>query len=162
VLAAAPCPCARAASRAACTCTPAARQRYLARLAGPVLDRVDLKIELTPPSADRLPSAPAAAEHSSVVAARVAAARQRAATRLAGTPWRLNAEVPGSQLRRRFPPAAGGMAPLEHAMELGEISGRGMARILGVAWTLADLAGKPRPEAEETGTALSLRLGRPA
>ena len=54
------------------------------------------------------------------------------------------------------------MAPLEHAAGLGAISQRGVARILGVAWTLADLAGKPRPEDQETGLALGLYLGRPA
>ena len=163
VLAASPCPCTRATARdAACGCSPAARRRYQARLAAPLLDRVDLTIELQSPSAGRRPGDAGSAEPSSVVAARVAAARQRAAARLAGTSWRLNAQVPGGELRRRFPPAAGAMAPLEHAAGLGVISQRAVARILGVAWTLADLAGKPRPEDQETGLALSLYLGRPA
>jgi magnesium chelatase family protein len=95
------------------------------------------------------------------VARRVTAARQRAARRLAGTPWRLNAEVPGSELRRRFAPARGALAPLERAMELGEISARGVDRVLRVSWTLADLAGKSCPDAEETCYALGLWLGVP-
>jgi magnesium chelatase family protein len=93
------------------------------------------------------------------VAGRVRAARKRAARRLAGTGWHLNAEVPGSELRRRFAPARGALAPLERAMELGEISARGVDRVLRVSWTLADLAGKQRPDADETCYALGLWLG---
>jgi magnesium chelatase family protein len=94
-----------------------------------------------------------------VVAVGGAAARRRAAHRLAGTSWRVNAEVPGSELRRRFAPAPGALKPLERAIELGEISARGVDRVLRVSWTLADLAGKPRPGADETCYALGLWLG---
>jgi magnesium chelatase family protein len=160
VLAANPCPCARAGSqRGACTCTPLARRRYLGRLSGPLLDRVDLKVEVLPVGRAELLGNGGTAEPSPVVAERVAAARQRTAHRLSGTPWRLNAEVPGSQLRRRFTPAAGALAPLERAMELGEISARGVDRVLRVSWTLADLAGRQRPGAEDTCYALGLWLG---
>jgi magnesium chelatase family protein len=159
VLAANPCPCARGGGgRGACTCTPLARRRYLGRLSGPLLDRVDVKVEVLPVGRAELLS-DTRSESSQTVAARVAAARDRAAARLAGTSWRLNAEVPGSELRRRFTPAPGALAPLEHAMELGEISARGVDRVLRVSWTLADLAGKPRPGAEETCYALGLWLG---
>ena len=160
VLAANPCPCARAAGpRAACTCTPMARRRYLSRLSGPLLDRVDVKVELLPVGRAELLSDRRFAETSATVAKRVELARERAAFRLAGTPWRLNAEIPGSELRRRFVPAPGALTRLERAMELGQISARGAHRILRVSWTLADLAGKPRPTADETGYALSLWLG---
>jgi magnesium chelatase family protein len=160
VLAANPCPCARAGSpRGGCTCAPAARRRYLGRLSGPLLDRVDVKVEVLPVGRVELLSDGRSAEPSSVVAARVTAARQRAARRLAGTSWRLNAEMPGSELRRRFAPAPGALMPLERAMELGEISARGVDRVLRVSWTLADLAGKPRPGADETCYALGLWLG---
>jgi len=160
VLAANPCPCARFGdSRSTCTCTPAARRRYLGRLSGPLLDRVDVKVEVLPVGRAELLSDGRSAEPSSVVADRVVAARRRALRRLAGTPWRLNAEVPGSELRRRFVSAPGALAPLDRAMELGEISARGLDRILRVSWTLADLAGKQRPGAEETCYALALWLG---
>ncbi|HKB30600.1 MAG TPA: ATP-binding protein, partial [Streptosporangiaceae bacterium] len=160
VLAANPCPCARAAgSRAACTCTPMARRRYLGRLSGPLLDRIDVKVELLPVGRAELLSDRRFAETSATVAKRVELARERVAFRLAGTPWRLNAQIPGSELRRRFPPASGALARLERAMELGQISARGVDRVLRVSWTLADLAGKVRPTAEETGYALSLWLG---
>ena len=160
VLAANPCPCARAGSqRGACTCTPLARRRYLGRLSGPLLDRVDVKVEVLPVGRAELLGDGGAAEPSPVVAERVAAARQRTAHRLSGTAWRLNAEVPGSALRRRFTPAPGALAPLERAMELGEISARGVDRVLRVSWTLADLAGRQRPGAEDTCYALGLWLG---
>ncbi len=159
VLAANPCPCARASdSRSTCTCTPTARRRYLGRLSGPLLDRVDVKVEVLPVGRAELLSDGKSAEPSSAVAGRVTAARQRAAHRLAGTSWQLNAEVPGTELRRRFAPAPGALRPLERAMELGEISARGVDRVLRVSWTLADLAG-PRPGAEEVCYALGLWLG---
>jgi magnesium chelatase family protein len=160
VLAANPCPCAKgAATGTACSCTPATKRRYLARLSGPLLDRVDVKVELLPVGRAELLSDRHFTESSPVVAARVAAARERAAARLHGTPWRLNAEIPGSELRRSFPPAPGSLAPLERAMDLGQISARGVDRVIRVAWTLADIAGIARPTVGETSYALGLWLG---
>ena len=153
VLAANPCPCAKGPGpQAACSCTPAARRRYLARLSGPLLDRVDVKVEFLPVGRAELLSDRHFAESSAAVAVRVEAARQRAASRLKDTPWRLNAEIPGSELRRNFSPAPGALAPLERAMDLGEISARGVHRVIRVSWTLADLAGVPRPTVAETVT----------
>ncbi len=160
ILAANPCPCARSsAAGSACTCSPAVRRRYLARLSGPLLDRVDVKVEFLPVRRAELLSDRQLTEPSAVVAARVALARRRAAARLAGTPWRLNAQIPGSELRRRYRPAAGALAPLERAMDLGTVSARGADRILRLSWTLADLAGVPRPGVGEIGYALALWLG---
>jgi magnesium chelatase family protein len=160
VLAANPCPCAKGAGpQAACECTPAVRRRYLARLSGPLLDRVDVKVEFLPVSRRELLSDAAFAEPSGTVAARVAAARERAADRLRDTPWRLNAEIPGSEISRHFRPAPGALRPLERAMDLGQISARGVHRVLRVAWTLADLAALPRPTADQTSYALGLWLG---
>src|SRR5579859_3914244 len=160
VLAANPCPCAKgSATGAACSCTPATRRRYLARLSGPLLDRVDVKVELLPVGRAELLSDRHFTESSPVVAARVAAARERTAARLKCTPWRLNAEIPGSELRRSFPPAAGSLAPLEQAMDRGQISARGVDRVIRVAWTLADIAGIARPTVSETSYALGLWLG---
>jgi magnesium chelatase family protein len=159
VLAANPCPCARVGSGADCTCTPTARRRYLARLSGPLLDRVDVKVEFLPVGRAELLSDRAFSEPSSVVVKRVEAARERAAARLRLSPWRLNAEIPGSELRRSFAPGPGALAPLERAMDLGEISARGVDRVIRVAWTLADLAGVARPRVDETSYALGLWLG---
>jgi len=160
VLAANPCPCAKGtATQAACTCSPTARRRYLARLSGPLLDRVDVKVELLPVSRAELLSDRRFAEPSPVVAARVAAARERTAARLKDTPWRLNAEIPGSELRQAFRPPPSALAPLERAMDRGQISARGVDRVIRVAWTLADIAGLDGPTASETSYALGLWLG---
>src|SRR5215475_1113197 len=160
VLAANPCPCAKgAATGEACTCSPATKRRYLARLSGPLLDRVDVKVELLPVGRAELLSDRHFAESSPVVAARVAAARERAGVRLRHSPWRLNAEIPGRDLRRSFAPGPGALAPVERAMDLGEISARGVDRVIRVAWTLADLAGVGRPTVDETSYALGLWLG---
>jgi magnesium chelatase family protein len=160
VLAANPCPCSRAtSSRAACSCTPLVRRRYLARLSGPLLDRVDVKAEFLPVGKAELLSDRRFTEPSSVVAERVALARQRMAFRLRGTRWRLNAEIPGSELRRRYAPAPGALAPLERAMDLGEISARGVDRVIRLSWTVADLSGVARPTVDEISYALGLWLG---
>jgi magnesium chelatase family protein len=160
VLAANPCPCSSAASsRAACTCTPLVRRRYLARLSGPLLDRVDVKAEFLPVGKAELLSDRKFVEPSVVVAERVAQARQRMALRLGGTPWRLNAEIPGRELRRRYAPAPGALVPLERAMDLGEISARGVDRVIRLAWTVADLGAVARPTAAEISYALGLWLG---
>jgi magnesium chelatase family protein len=160
VLAANPCPCARtSAGGSGCTCTPLARRRYLARLSGPLLDRVDVKVELRPVGKAELLCDRQLAEPSAVVAERVRAARERAGRRLAGTCWRLNAQIPGAELRRRFRPGPDGLVPLERAMDLGQVSARGADRIIRLSWTLADLAGVDRPRRSEVGYALGLWLG---
>jgi len=160
VLAANPCPCAKAAGPAeGCSCSPAMRRRYLGRLSGPLLDRVDLKIELEPVGRKELLNDRNLAESSRTVALRVMQARERTAHRLRETPWRLNAEIPGSELRRAWPPAPGSLAAVERCLERGQISARGVVKVIRVAWTIADLAGQPRPTADECNTALGLWLG---
>src|SRR5215472_10157840 len=160
VLAANPCPCAKASSGgASCDCSPAARRRYLGRLSGPLLDRVDVKVRLQPVNRREMLYDRAFTETSAVIAARVAAARERMAHRLSGTPWRLNAEIPGAELRRSFCPEPGSLRPLDRAMELGQVSARGADKIVRVGWSLADLAGKPRPGAGDVEFAIGLWLG---
>ncbi len=160
VLAANPCPCAKAASGGAgCGCSPAARRRYLGRLSGPLLDRVDVKVRLLPVNRHEMLYDRAHAETSAVVAERVAAARERMARRLSGTAWRVNAEVPGAELRRSYAPEPGALRSLDRAMELGQVSARGADKIVRVAWSLADLAGRPRPCAGEVDSAITLWLG---
>jgi magnesium chelatase family protein len=163
VLAANPCPCAKAAGpgRSGCSCSPAARRRYLARLSGPLLDRVDVKVLLQPVSRQDMLYDRKFAESSAVVAQRVAAARERCAARLAGTPWRVNAEVPGAVLRRTFPPRLAALASLDRAMELGQVSARGADKVIRVAWSLADLAGREHPGADQVNLAIGLWLGVP-
>jgi magnesium chelatase family protein len=160
VLAANPCPCAKMAGPAeGCRCSPTMRRRYLGRISGPLLDRVDVKIELEPVGRKELLNDRNFAESSRTVALRVLQARERAAHRLRGTPWRLNAEIPGSQLRRTWPPAPGALRVVEKSLERGQISARGVVKVIRVAWTIADLAGRPQPTRDDCDTALGLWLG---
>ncbi|MBL7491122.1 YifB family Mg chelatase-like AAA ATPase [Frankia sp. AgB1.9] len=164
VLAANPCPCARAGTAGpnACECPSAVRRRYQARLSGPLLDRIDLQVEIGAPTRAELRADVGATESSAVVAARVAVARAAMATRLRGTQWRTNAEVPGAVLRRRWPLPASVTFAADRAFETGALTARGLDRVLRVAWTLADLEGLARPGPAELGLALDLRIpGRP-
>ncbi|MER6830621.1 YifB family Mg chelatase-like AAA ATPase [Streptosporangium sp. NPDC000563] len=160
VLAANRCPCARPSTPDdPCACAPAARRRYLARLSGPLLDRVDIKVGLFRSTRRELLADRRFIEPSRVVAERVLFARERAAKRFANTPWRCNAEMPARALHTEYRPPAVAMSPLLGHLDSGRLSARGLDRILRVAWTLADLAGKDRPELHETQSALGLWLG---
>jgi len=159
VLAANPCPCA-AAKAVDCRCAPSVRHRYLSRITGPLLDRIDLKLELQPASPAELRYDLEFAESSEVVAERVLLARERAAKRLAATPWRTNAEIPGPELRRRFTPPQESMGPVDNALRLGTLSARGLDRVLRVAWTCADLGSRDEPSVEDVGLALDLWTGK--
>lgn len=160
VLAANPCPCAIASSGGAgCDCSAATRRRYLGRLSGPLLDQVDVKIRLQPVNRREMLSDRKHAETSAVVAERVAGARDRMAHRLSGTPWRLNSEIPGAVLRRSFPPERGALRSLDRAMELGQVTTRGADKIVRVAWSITDLAGKPRPDGDDIEFSIGLWLG---
>ncbi|MFJ2031373.1 YifB family Mg chelatase-like AAA ATPase [Streptosporangium sp. NPDC087985] len=160
VLAANRCPCARPSSpEDPCRCTPAARRRYLARLSGPLLDRIDVKVTLYRSTRRELLADRRFIEPSRVVAERVLVARGRAAERFAGRPWRCNAEMPTRALHADYRPSPQAMSPLLHCLDSGELSARGLDRVIRVAWTLADLGGRDRPEVEETNAALGLWLG---
>ncbi len=98
-------------------------------------------------------------ETSETVAGRVLATRSRAAERLVGTPWRTIAEIPSAALHSRFRPSDAAMKPMTNCLDSSSLSARGLDRVVRVAWTLADLAGKPRPDENETSAALALWLG---
>lgn len=157
VLAANPCPCGRGVGKALdCTCSPLARRRYFGRLSGPLLDRVDVQVEV--PAVTRASIAVAgAAESTRVVAERVGQARARQHARLQRTPWRLNADVPGPWLRERMTDVRGVLAVLDRALDAGTLSLRGVDRVLRLAWTVADLAGRDQPDRDDVGRALALR-----
>lgn len=162
VLAANPCPCGRFSQRdTLCECPPSAIRRYQARLSGPLLDRVDLRVEVDPVSRRELAHRGPGGESTATVADRVRAARERAAARLAGTPWRTNSEVPGRDLRSRWHAQAGAMDEAERNLERGVLTARGLDRVLRVAWTVADLVGHDRPDATDVALALQLRTGVP-
>jgi magnesium chelatase family protein len=164
VLAMNPCPCGRGGDAAGsagpmCVCTPVQRRRYLSRISGPLLDRVDLRVALLRPTLADLEFGASDAEPTSVVATRIVEARDRARRRFAGTPWLVNADVPGPVVRRRFGLDGDAAAPLHSALSRGVVSARGADRIVRVAWTVADLAGRDRPTRSDVGAALLHRDG---
>ncbi|WP_329248617.1 YifB family Mg chelatase-like AAA ATPase [Streptomyces canus] len=162
VLAANPCPCGRfSQTDDFCECPPSAIRRYQARLSGPLLDRVDLRVQVDRVTRDQLAGRGARGESTAVVADRVRAARERAAARFAGSPWRTNSEVPGRELRSRWHAVPGAMDEAERSLERGVLTARGLDRVLRVAWTVADLAGHDRPDATDVALALQLRTGVP-
>ncbi|MGX1477763.1 UNVERIFIED_CONTAM: magnesium chelatase family protein [Streptomyces canus] len=162
VLAANPCPCGRfSQTDDFCECPPSAIRRYQARLSGPLLDRVDLRVQVDRVTRDQLAGRGARGESTAVVADRVRAARERAAMRFEGTPWRTNSEVPGRELRSRWHAVSGAMDEAERNLERGVLTARGLDRVLRVAWTVADLAGHDRPDATDVALALQLRTGVP-
>ncbi|WP_020661658.1 YifB family Mg chelatase-like AAA ATPase [Amycolatopsis benzoatilytica] len=155
VLATNPCPCAPP-RETDCTCSATTRRRYLSRLSGPLLDRVDLRVRLRPLTAISAHQA-ATPEPSATVRERVLAARDRARHRWRGQGWQANTEVPGPVLRRDFalPPVA--TAVLDRALDRGLLTARGADRCLRIAWTLADLAGLPQPDTDHVSAALDFR-----
>ncbi|GAA2462755.1 YifB family Mg chelatase-like AAA ATPase [Streptomyces pulveraceus] len=162
VLAANPCPCGRhSLSGAGCECPPSAVRRYQARLSGPLLDRVDLRVLVDPVRREDLMGQGGRGESTASVAARVQQARARAAERLTGTGWSTNSEVPGHELRTRLVAAPGALMEAERDMERGMLTARGLDRVLRVAWTVADLRGADRPDASDIAVALELRTGIP-
>ncbi|MEV1083712.1 YifB family Mg chelatase-like AAA ATPase [Streptomyces sp. NPDC050211] len=162
VLAANPCPCGRFSVKDDfCDCPPSSIRRYQARLSGPLLDRVDLRVEVDRVTRAQLTERGARGESTATVADRVRGARERAAARLAGTPWRTNSEVPGRELRSRWYAARGAMDEAERNLERGVLTARGLDRVLRVAWTVADLLGHDRPDATDVALALQLRTGVP-
>lgn len=157
VLAANPCPCGKASAKGdKCTCSSLRRRNYLQRLSGPLLDRIDIQIEVMALSSSALHGL-GQGEPSSQVAARVAQARAHARRRLADTPWSLNSQVPGYWLRG--PQAdldAQVLGLLELAMRAG-LSLRAIDRVLRVAWSIADLQGHERLTKTDVASAISLR-----
>ncbi len=160
VLATNPCPCGDYGIRGGtCTCPPAAIRRYLGRLSGPLLDRMDIEMTLSRVSVAQR-GAPESAVSTDSARERVAEARARAAQRLAGTSWRVNADVPGTWLREGpRAPAPAVRRPLDAALHRGALTLRGYDRVLRVAWSLADLDGRPHLTADHIGRALYLKKG---
>ena len=152
VLAANPCPC----GGARCRCAPMEVRRYQAKLSGPLVDRVDIR--LTVPRVTRAMRAlDERQEGSAAVAVRVAEARARAAWRYADLPWSVNGDAAGSWLRKSLRGEV--RHPLERAVDEGRLSMRGVDRVLRVAWSLADLRECDALTASLVGEALALRGG---
>lgn len=157
-LAANPCPCGNRARD--CTCAGQARRRYQQRLSGPLLDRIDLRVHVDPVLHADLFGSSSERETSATVAARVAQARAAARERWRGCSWQLNSGAPGARLRVgpwALPRKV--LEPAEAYLQRGEISARGFDRVLRLAWTIGDLAGRTSPDAGAISEALYFRTG---
>ncbi|RYB96283.1 ATP-binding protein [Nocardioides glacieisoli] len=159
VLAANPCPCGNfhGSTGGSCDCTEVQRAHYRRKLSGPILDRVDIWMEVRPqgrrPSSGWGPQPESSAE----VRARVTEARQRQAHRYRDRAWLLNSSCPGPVLAERWPLEPEGQRLIDAELTAGTLTRRGLTRVQRLAWTVADCAGVERPGAEEASIALTLR-----
>lgn len=137
-----PCPCGYWGVGDRCTCTVTQRLNYMARLSGPILDRIDLQVTVSPVPGNAILGAPKA-ESSSAVAARVLKAREVQRQRFRGAGIQTNAEMSNKLIERYCPLDEGCQDILVRLMEKLGLSMRAYFRIIRVARTIADLAGTP-------------------
>ncbi len=157
VLAANPCPCGKASGKGLdCTCTAMMRRRYFGRISGPLLDRVDIQLQVERVSLADFGHG-GKEEDTRAVAARVLAARERQLERLLEMGLETNSQVPGRTLRGELRLAPGTTRILDTALERGTLTARGYDRVLRLAWTLADLGHSDAPDIDHIGQALGLR-----
>ncbi len=147
-----PCPCGLLGSVEPCRCNEQSRQRYMRRLSGPLLDRIDLRVHMQRPSANQLMSSDKG-ESSQSARARVLAARAKAHIR--GFPS--NSLIPAGQLDEFAPISDAGRSMLKGALADGRLSARGLARVRMVARTIADLADEDTVSETSIASALALR-----
>jgi len=164
VLAMNPCPCGYASTVGSsgvsrCSCSSLQRRTYLARVSGPLMDRIDLRVTLSRPTLADLQFGESSAETTAVVAARVLEARERARRRFDGSAWTMNNDVPGPELHRQYRLSISAAEPLNSALMRGHVSPRGADRVAKVAWTVADLAGHSAPTPSDVLAALAHRDG---
>jgi magnesium chelatase family protein len=152
-----PCPCGhRGDRRHECRCTPPMVERYRGRISGPLLDRIDLHVEVPALELAELRAGPG--ESTEAVAARVLEARERQARRFAeGFPTPVNAALSNDELGRHAEPDGAGRRLLDTAFERLGLSARAVHRILKVARTLADLAGSDTVRAPHVAEAIQYR-----
>ncbi|MDD5556424.1 MAG: YifB family Mg chelatase-like AAA ATPase [bacterium] len=152
-----PCPCGYFTDpRRSCRCTPGLIQRYMSRISGPLLDRIDIHVEVPAVRYRELAGGPTG-ETSAAMRARVSAARRRQAGRFAGERTSCNARMTHRQIRRHCLPDETGRELLKSAMtELG-LSARAYDRVLKVSRTIADLEGKEDIEPAHISEAIQYR-----
>ena len=132
-----PCPCGfHGAASGKCRCTPEQIARYRQRISGPLLDRIDLQVEVPALPAEDLQNAAGRGESSSLVAARVGAARERQQARQGKS----NAQLTNREIEQHCQPDSAGAALLKQALTRLSLSARAYHRVLRVARSIADLA----------------------
>ena len=152
-----PCPCGFRGTRGGdCRCDDTAIARYAAKLSGPLLDRIDLHVDVARVPFDEI-VAKAAGEPSAAIRTRVESARALQRTRYDGARVLTNAAIPAREVRRYCALEAGPTALLRDAATRGRLSARALDRIARVARTIADLAGSPAIEAAHLAEAIGYR-----
>jgi magnesium chelatase family protein len=150
-----PCPCGFAGDGDRCRCSEADMARHRRRLSGPLLDRIDLLVNLQRQPAGELMAG--SSTGSAEARERVMRARELQAARLAPDGLSLNAQMDARLLGRHARLDERGCEMMRRAREQGLLSARGEHRVLRVARTIADLDGSRRVRARDLGTALALR-----
>lgn len=152
-----PCPCGNRGSRTKpCICTAAQIKRYAGRISGPLLDRIDLHIEMTEVGYREI-SDKRAAESSEAVRARVSAAREMQRERFRNDGIRTNAEMNGALIRRYCQPTGESERMLRDAFSKLQLSARAYQRVLKVARTAADLENSETIRPEHYAEAIQYR-----
>ena len=140
-----------------CTCPPGAVQKYLNKISGPLLDRIDLHVEVTPVAFSEL-SAVKQSENSTIIRERVISAREKQAERYKNNPGvYCNAQISSRMLKEICVIDTVGQNLLKAAMEKLNLSARAYDRILKVSRTIADLAGSDNIRAEHLAEAIQYR-----
>lgn len=159
VLAANPCPCGKFAGRGlGCSCSSLQVRRYLGKLSGPLMDRIDMRITVEPVGRADISSV-TLGESSAVIAERVRSARVIARKRFAGRGFELNSAIPARELRTDFKPDRLAMNFLHDELDHERLTARGLHKVIRLGWTLADLAGRNQPTLKDVTDAYQLREG---
>jgi magnesium chelatase family protein len=152
-----PCPCGYRGTRSVeCRCDDAMVAKYVSKLSGPLLDRIDLQIEIARVPFDDMVRYDGG-EHSFTIRQRVVAARDRQCERFGGTSFACNAEIPGNAMRRYCSLDEAAMRLLAHASAKRQFSARALDRISRVARTIADLGGEGAIRPEHVAEAIQYR-----
>ncbi|CAN2189092.1 COG0606 Predicted ATPase with chaperone activity [Candidatus Nanopelagicaceae bacterium] len=159
VLAANPCPCGKFSGRGRnCTCSSLQVRRYLGKLSGPLMDRIDMRVQVEPVGRTEMAET-TLGETSEAIRARVIAARDAASERFKNDSWKLNSQIPSRELRTIYKPEKKAMNFLHDELDRERITARGLHKVIRLGWTLADLAGRTVPHLEDVERAYMLREG---
>ena len=131
-------------------------------MSGPLMDRVDIRVDLAALDPRALVSSDGDQEESAAIADRIVLARDRARYRWRTTSFATNCEAPGPVVRKLWRPGRTEAQLLDRAVRVGRLTGRGYDRVLRLALTSADLAGRDLPSSADVATALALRCGENA
>jgi len=152
-----PCPCGyQGDPNRRCTCAPQAIAKYRARISGPLLDRMDLQVDVPSAPFDKLADS-RRGESSETVQARVQAARERQERRFRNSPTRSNGMMTPSEIETQAVPPPEGVELLRKASERLGLSARAYSRILKVARTIADLADSEKLQTPHLAEAIQYR-----